>query len=322
MMKTSDWKEADISWDELEQLRERFLAVTTGDAPDYWRSRALLKSYDLTFGARIGWKWEAVLKELSPWLSAQKQPLRVLDWGCGTARAARHFLSHLDPLVPRSVFLWDRSEMAREWAKEKLREEGYHGTIVCDLAPPAESQDLFVLLSHVANEISPPTLSWVISQLKSASAFLWVEPGTPQSSQFLISVREELRESFQIIAPCPHQNVCGLRALADGRHWCHQFAPVPTEVFCNANWRVFGNRLGIDLRSLPVTFLVMQKDKIILRGKESRVLGRPRRYKGYAEALVCSEQGVGPEKILKSKAPAWMAQLKKTVFDLRLPAKL
>ena len=74
----------------LERLRGRFLAPDTR-AGDYWRSEEELALYDSTFGERIGWKWDAVLSELSVrgW---QPQGRRLVDWGCGSGIASRRVL--------------------------------------------------------------------------------------------------------------------------------------------------------------------------------------------------------------------------------------
>jgi len=47
----------------LAELRARFLAGTAG-AQDYWRSTEELALYDETFAARIGWKIDAVIRDL------------------------------------------------------------------------------------------------------------------------------------------------------------------------------------------------------------------------------------------------------------------
>ena len=53
----------DLDWRALDRLRERFLRGPAAGAA-YWESRDDLASYDLTYGERIGWKWDQVLREL------------------------------------------------------------------------------------------------------------------------------------------------------------------------------------------------------------------------------------------------------------------
>ena len=55
------WTELD--WPALDRLRQGFLQGTSLSTP-YWESETALASYDLTYGERIGWKWDHVLREL------------------------------------------------------------------------------------------------------------------------------------------------------------------------------------------------------------------------------------------------------------------
>ena len=79
------WTELD--WKALDRLRERFLSGRPGDEP-YWTSPSDLACYDSTYAERIGWKWDAVLDELSlrKWAPGGGP---VLDWGCGSGIAGR-----------------------------------------------------------------------------------------------------------------------------------------------------------------------------------------------------------------------------------------
>ena len=96
------WSELD--WAVLDRLRGRFLGNVAADGP-YWETAADLANYDLTYGERIGWKWDHVLRELrlrrwAPYQTmiqvlhglAPATPTRValLDWGCGSG-VAKHF---------------------------------------------------------------------------------------------------------------------------------------------------------------------------------------------------------------------------------------
>ena len=58
----------------------------------------------------------------------------------------------------------------------------------------------------------------------------------------------------------------------------------------------FGQRAGIDLRSLPYSFLAMERNTEDPGAGSavgySRVIGEPRIYKGYAKVLNCDAAGV------------------------------
>ena len=83
------WNELD--WSALDRLRAGFLDGAAGRAP-YWKSTDDLASYDLTYGERIGWKWDHVLRELR--LRGWRPTARhVFDWGCGSGVAARRVIS-------------------------------------------------------------------------------------------------------------------------------------------------------------------------------------------------------------------------------------
>jgi hypothetical protein len=69
----------------------------------------------------------------------------------------------------------------------------------------------------------------------------------------------------------------------------------------------FGQRAGIDLRSLPCSFLALErKAKDLGAGPASgfsRVIGEPRVYKGFAKVLNCDEAGVSELVLQKRDSP-------------------
>jgi hypothetical protein len=263
-----NWDQLD--WQILDRLREQFLRGAPGD---YWRSPADLANYDFTFAQRIGWKWDAVLAELDR-LGWRPPPGPVLDWGCGSGIAGRRVSEHFG-LTPRRVF--DRSALAMEFAGgERWRGE-----------PPG-----VLVLSHVLNELrEPPAI------IEQAEAVLWVEPGTFADSRALIAAREKLRDQFHIVAPCTHRAPCGIT----GSDWCHFFAEPPKGTLADPNWVRFAQRAGIDLRSLPYSYLVLDRRPVAHDG--ARVIGEPRRYKGYAKVLLCDATGVRDTMIQKRDRP-------------------
>ena len=62
----------------LERLRARFLKAEPGS--DYWRDEGDLALYDETFGARIGWKCDAVFSELTVrgWTPRAREVMRTV----------------------------------------------------------------------------------------------------------------------------------------------------------------------------------------------------------------------------------------------------
>src|SRR4051812_33330953 len=101
--------------DTLRSLRERFLGNRPAEG-GYWRSQQELALYDATFAERIGWKWDAVLRELQArgW---RPQSRAVLDWGCGSGVASRRVLRAW-PGQFTTLALHDVSPLAVEFARE------------------------------------------------------------------------------------------------------------------------------------------------------------------------------------------------------------
>lgn len=291
------WSAADLAI--LRKLRERFLAGTAG-AADYWRSTEELALYDATFAERIGWKWDAVLRELAlrGW---QPRSRRVLDWGCGSGVAGRRVLANWPTLA--SYCTHDRSAQAMRFATEKVRAvfpqiEISSGREVGD--------DTLLLLSHVISELSARQLDELLEIAQRAGEIIWVEAGTHADSRRLIEVRERLTEisPLAVVAPCTHHAACGLLSAKNERHWCHHFARVPSEVFQDARWVEFGREMGIDLRSLPYSFLVLDRDAAPTPADFSRVIGEAREFKGYAKVLSCHVNGVADLMLQKRDDPA------------------
>ncbi|MCE9608669.1 MAG: small ribosomal subunit Rsm22 family protein [Chthoniobacter sp.] len=290
----------------LRRMRERFLAGTAG-AQDYWQRPDDIALYDTTFAERIGWKWDGVLAELHvrAW---QPQSRHVLDWGCGSGVAGRRVLAQWPHL--ESLALHDRSPLAMRFATEKARADfpGIHLAALESPLPP----DTLLVLSHVISELSAPALDQLLSVAREAREIIWVEAGTHVDSRRLISVRETLRGRFSAVAPCTHQHACGLLAGKNAQHWCHHFARSPSEIFQNARWMDFGRELGIDLRSLPYSFLVLERPRPIpMRDGFSHIIGEPREGNGHLKVLSCHSDGVAELMLQKRDAAALYRVLRK-----------
>lgn len=280
-----------LDWGILDRLRDRFLqGSVTGP---YWQSDDDLAHYDATYAERIGWKWDAVLGELRRrgW---QPQAGAVLDWGCGSGVAGRRVATAW-PAQVTALSCWDHSPRAREFAARRAREArpDLPATAVDDAAqaPPGT-----LVLSHVLNELDPLGRGALAEAIERAQTVLWVEPGTSTVAKDLVQWREKYRKTFRFVLPCPHQGQCGLLMPGNERHWCHHFAAPPSSIFADSNWVRFGQRAGIDLRSLPYSVLVMERinapETAPLPPGASRILGRPEQFKPYARFLNCDVTGV------------------------------
>jgi ribosomal protein RSM22 (predicted rRNA methylase) len=112
------------------------------------------------------------------------------------------------------------------------------------------------------------------------------------------------------IAPCTHQNACGVLAPGNERHWCHFFASPAANIYADSEWVKFGQRAGIDLRSLPYSFLVLDRRPSPTPPGYSRIVGEPRHYKGYAKLYNCDAGGVTDLMLQKRDAPVLFKALK------------
>ena len=301
-MNVINWETLD--WEVLDRLRETFLAGQ--QAPGmYWTSLEDLANYNFTYAQRIGWKWDAVIDELKRrgWTPPGGT---LLDWGCGSGIASRRVIASYGAEHFEGLRVSDHSGHAVQFASATAREffpelkvttgvgEGRIGTLV---------------ISHVLNELNEAGGRALREVIDRSDAVIWVEPGTYADSRSLIMMREALRAQFHIIAPCTHQATCGLLAQANERHWCHHFATTPPGIMGDSDWVKFAHSAGIDLRSLPYSFVVLERRGLRENGGGmpadgcSRILGEPRVYKGYAKVLACASDGVSELELQKREAP-------------------
>lgn len=297
-----------MNWTALKKLRELFLSDYK-DKPSYWESTELLKDYDETFAARIGWKWDSVLSENASLSLPENYTL--VDWGAGTGIATRKFLSHFPKHLPKEILFIEKSVLAQQFAKSQIQVS--HPTLpVTATNTISATPSIFVLLiSHVLTELPHAVQRELIALAEKAEVLIWVEPGTLDCSKRLVEVRKKLLAHSQIIAPCTHDQACPLGE----KDWCHHFAKVPSEAFTTAHWKTFSTEMGIDLRSLPTSYLVMSKREKTQHQSLKRVLGRIRSYKGYALVQGCGENGIEDIKLLEKIEKKKIKELKNTPFS-------
>lgn len=314
------WEELD--WRALDRLRDRFLRGP-GEGGVYWETPRDLECYDFTFGERIGWKWDHVLRELA--LRGWRPRARtVFDWGCGSGIAARRVIGAIGPQHFDALTVWDHSPLACDFAEDAAR-RAFPALDVAQATPGLLSSDApigLLVLSHVLNELSPDVLQTLHALVARSDAVIWVEPGTHDVSRQLGKIRDDLRAHFQIVAPCTHELGCPMLAEGNERHWCHFFAPPPSEIFANSNWVKFGQRAGIDLRSLPYCFVAAERRVVGgetnggLESGWSRIIGRVEHFKPYARLLNCDAEGLLELELPKRNDPALFKQLDRTKAPL------
>jgi ribosomal protein RSM22 (predicted rRNA methylase) len=283
-------------WQSLEKLRALFLDEKDHvRRKDYWESEEVLSLYDKTFAQRIGWKWQAVLNELSQKINTDSLPkqVHILDWGCGTGIASRTLLSHFgEHFIESEVHLHDRSSKASRFALQRLREEfpRTKAQIAHKKSFDEKETCKILLLSHVLNEIEDSSLSEIKQLIAKSDFTFWVEAGTFEISRKLLSIREDVRRTQNILAPCPQTGPCPMLQDKNAKHWCHNFAEAPAEVFHSGFWRQFSRTLKIDLRSLATSFLILSKHPVPMQKRGDRILGRSKKLKSHVELITCTER--------------------------------
>ncbi|MSU48734.1 MAG: hypothetical protein EXS37_06555 [Opitutus sp.] len=312
-----NWSELD--WSALDRLRQNFLGGSNAAGP-YWQTPEDLANYDFTYGERIGWKWDHVLRELrmrgwTPGPAARA----VFDWGCGSGIAARRVISFFGAENFDALTVWDHSPLACDFAADAARRE-FPALSVAQATPgllTAEVPIGLLIVSHVLNELPAPALESLRALIARANAVLWVEPGTHAVSRQLGAIRDGLCDTFQVVAPCPHGLPCPVFTAGNERHWCHFFAPPPSEIFANSEWVKFGHRAGIDLRSLPYCFFALDRNPVTAHpAGGSRVIGRVEHFKPYARLLNCDASGLAELELPKRADPALFKQLERTKAPL------
>ena len=284
-----------FDWPTLERLRSKFLNPD-GIEGSYWKSKEDLEQYHISFGKRISWKWSALWEELKN-LGWQPEGKTLLDWGCGSGIATLSFLEAFGADGLESIILWDHSTLACQFAQQHIGELHPHLAVEVRSIESTDPKlaDTICLASHVLNELSNDERETLSSTFGLARQIIWVEPGDYESSHLLGVQRERLAERMRIVAPCVCQESCPMFLEDNARHWCHFFARSPIEAFTDPDWARFATMLEIDLRSLPYSYLVLNSKDCKVIGAEptySRVIGKPRQYKGYTKALSCDSQGL------------------------------
>ncbi|MCS7302753.1 MAG: small ribosomal subunit Rsm22 family protein [Bacteroidota bacterium] len=295
-------------WKILQQLRERFLCGTSVQAP-YWRSRRELELYHATLGQRIAWKWRAVLAELVE-IGWSLPAGALVDVGCGSGIATEMVLEQFGWHHLTEIVLVDISPLALAFAAERLQERfgtlPIRRTTTVEIPPHAT-----VVISHTLTELPLDAFERLAEQVMVAEAIIVVEPGTSHASRRVVALRERGRQQFSIVAPCPHQERCGMLQPSNARHWCHFHVSPPAEAFTERQWARFADALGIDVGDLPVSFLVLDKQWEAASRGQTRLIGAPDSSPVDVVIVTCSQEGVRQQLVRKADNPALYRLLRK-----------
>jgi len=295
----------------LIEMRERYVARSEGGIHGplerSWLGARELALYDATFGARIGWKWSVVLAEVEQRAITPPRGT-ILDWGCGSGVAARAWIERFGAEGQR-VLLFDTSKAARSFASRALKTRWPALDVVELEAPPTKPVDV-LLVSHVISELEDPTFDALVDIAAKSHFVAWVEPGSREIAQKLVLARERLRDELAVLAPCTHTALCGLLGANRGNDWCHHHGAPAPEAFTTRLWNQVAKEVGIDLRSLAYSFLVLGRGpRPVHDARDGRILGRPRVEKGRALLDVCRAEGVSTLRFLERTDKAFFRAL-------------
>lgn len=299
-----------VNWQRLHELRQIFIGETHSEG-DYWLEPNTLESYDATFAQRIGWKWDYVMGEVlrSGWVPDWSIP--VCDWACGTGIAIRAYLEFTRPAVNQlaQVSVYDRSPAAMRFAASHPGMKDFQ----VSLSTGEPGGKAFYLISHVLTEMTGDQLVALKSQLlERADGFIWVEPGAYGPSRLLGQMRDQMLSEFFPWSPCPDSCACPAMAPDRWDDWCHFFAPTPSPVFHDSFWAQFATNMEIDLRSLPVSFLCMDRRRPNdLHPNRCRFLGRAHMLKYQAGIDACFQGQYRKLTASKRQSPHLYKRLKK-----------
>jgi SAM-dependent methyltransferase len=293
-----------LDWDALDRLRALFLSGQAGADGAYWHDAATLATYDATYAERIGWKWDALLRELNLRRWSPPPGTLLLDFGCGSGVASRRVLGAFGAEHFTGLALYDHSAEALAYASARARADYPSLALLAEAGEPDPAVSFTLVISHVLNELTLPAREVLCTLAVRATAVLWIEPGTAVDSRALATVRDRLRSAHRIIAPCTHRENCPLFLTANARDWCHFFAAPPTGVQNAPDWVRFSQRAGLDLRSQAYACLVLENQKAAMAVSPAptdcvnwplgaaRLLGRPEVFKPYARFLACDAAGL------------------------------
>jgi ribosomal protein RSM22 (predicted rRNA methylase) len=174
-----------------------------------------------------------------------------------------------------------------QWLKQDLR-SGFQ----CD------AQDL-VAISYALGELAPAAAEAVVRKAWScARQFLIVmEPGTPRGFAHVNAARSVLiAGGAEILAPCPHKNICPLAAAGD---WCHFSQRVERS---SQHRQLKGGVLGYEDEKFSYVIAGRQSAE----GGEARIVRHPGRHSGHVQLVLCTPQGrMENRTVTRSSGPSY-----------------
>jgi ribosomal protein RSM22 (predicted rRNA methylase) len=128
-----------------------------------------------------------------------------------------------------------------------------------------------------------------------------IEPGTPATFANVLRARDLLiGVGAQIVAPCPHHNVCPLAARND---WCHFAVRLERSAH---HRRLKGGDLGYE----DEKFSYLIASKIPMQRPEARIVRHPLKHSGHVKLTLCTPADLQQVTIAKSQKLLYRAARK------------
>jgi len=173
--------------------------------------------------------------------------------GCGSGIAGRRVIGRFGANSFAELKVWDHSEAPGIFARQKAAQE-FPGLTVTDASDfIGGSQPIGLLvISHVIQRAPAPALAEIGALVGRSRAVIWTEARLPRHEPCARGAQGSVgKTTLRFVAPCTHQNACPISRRATNGIGVTNFAAPPSFIFADSNWVSFGQRAGIDLRSLP-----------------------------------------------------------------------
>lgn len=162
-------------------------------------------------------KLEAVLAWLTPEYREHLLQYQLIDVGAGPGTFSLAWKLAGGAGEP---IMWENAKLMREQA-QRLLEGITHTKARFDNKVSGDEKRL-LLFGHAANEMGVDE-AWNYVKSASASAVMFIEPGTPEVFSLMLKLRERfIQEQWNIVYPCLNHSACPM----SGSDWCHQFLDV------------------------------------------------------------------------------------------------
>jgi ribosomal protein RSM22 (predicted rRNA methylase) len=252
--------------------------------------------------ARMPATYAAVSACLNAALEARSDfaPLTLLDVGAGPGTASWAATEAFPSLT--SLTLLDTNPALRTLALDlqrgstRLSGLNYDAGEARAALTKAEAAD-FVIASYLIGELGEAERKSLVEAMwtRTRDMLLIVEPGTPAGFARILNARTQLiAAGAQVLAPCPHDNACPLRAP----DWCHFSQRL-------ARSRAHKQVKGADVPFEDERFAYVVLTRAPATARPSRILAQPVVGKAEISAKLCTSGGVTIAKVPRRDKAAY-----------------